>query len=160
MNYASGTKVTETRSRAELEKLLAKFGADEFGYVTRRDEALIGFMYRNIRVQMSVPLPDRDDAMFTSTATGRKRADAAVFADWQREVRRRWRSLCLVIKALLVGVSDGVLTFEQAFLSYIVMGDGLTIYQHVLPHIQTALTSGQMPSTLKQLEALPPEAAK
>jgi len=33
------------------------------------------------------------------------------------------------------------------------MGDGKTIYQHAMPHIQHALTTGQMPGNLKLLEA-------
>ena len=156
MSYASGTQVPEYRSRAEIERLLMRYGADEFGYVTRKAEALIGFVYNGIRIQMSVPLPDREDPKFASTPTGRTtRSDSRAFNEWQKEIRRRWRSLCLVIKALLVGVDDGVLRFEEAFLPYVVMGDGLTICQHVLPHMQKALESGRMPNTLRQLESLP-----
>lgn len=154
-NYASGTKVGEDRSRSEIEKMLQRFGADEFGYVARRDEAIIGFMYQGLRIQMSVPLPDRQDVHFTRTAVGKQRAESVALADWQKEVRRRWRALCLVVKALLVGVEDGVLDFQEAFMPYIVMGDGLTIYRHALPHIAKALVAGEMPSSLKQLEALP-----
>jgi len=161
MNYASNTQVSEGRSRAEIERLLAKFGADGFGYYAKGTDAKIAFEYREIHCQLSVPLPDRNDPKFTQTpSTGRRRTESQAFNDWQREVRRRWRSLCLVVKAMLVGVEDGVLTFEQAFMPYIVMGDGLTIYQHALPYLQNALTGGQMPATLKQLEARPLEATK
>jgi len=154
MRYASATSVSEDRSRMEIETLLMRYGADEFGYVTRAGEAVIGFVYRGIRVQMSVPLPDRDDAKFTATPTGRRtRSTTQAFNEWQKEVRRRWRSLCLVIKALLVGVDDGVLTFEQAFMPYIVWGNGLTTSEMLLPHVQNALESGRMPNSLKQLEA-------
>jgi len=161
MPYANKTQVSEDRSRAEIERQLRRFGADAFGYYSNGNEAKIAFEYRRIHCQMSVPLPDRNDPVFTHTPiSGKRRSQSQAMADWEREVRRRWRSLCLVVKALLVGVQDGVLSFEQAFMPYIVMADGATIYQHALPHIRHALSTGQMPGTLKQLEALPAEAAK
>jgi len=156
MNYATNTSVSEDRSRAEIERLLMKHGAEEFGYVTRPGEALVGFVFRQIRVQMRVPLPGRADPKFTRTpARGTKRTPSQAFGAWQKEVRRRWRSLCLVIKALLVGVDDGVLSLEEAFLPWIVWGNGLTSGQMILPKIHEAIESGNMPSTLKQLEVLP-----
>lgn len=155
-SYAANTGVTEDRSRAEIERMLMRYGADEFGYVTRRTEGVIAFMYRQIRVQMSVPIPDRGDRQFTTTpARGTERSEQQAFNEWQKEVRRRWRSLCLVIKALLVGVDDGVLSFEQAFMPYIVWGNGLTTSEMLLPHIQQALEGGEMPKNLKQLPVLP-----
>ena len=160
MSYANNTQVSEDRSRAEIEKQLQRFGADAFGYYSNGTAAKIAFEYKRIHCQISVPLPARDDPQFTQTPnTGRRRSETQACTDWQREVRRRWRSLCLVVKALLVGVEDGVLTFEQAFMPYIVMGDGFTIYQHVIPHIEHALATGEMPGTLKQLEALPAKGA-
>jgi len=160
MNYARGTQVSQDRSRAEIERLLMRYGADEFAYMTRRDEALIGFVYKGVRVQMSVPMPDRDDEQFRLTpGRGHERSDHAAFLEWEKEARRRWRSLCLVIKALLIGVEDGVLTFEQAFLPYIVWGNGLTTSDMLLPHVQHALESGTMPQSLKLLPSLA-EAAK
>lgn len=150
--YASDTKVSEDRSRAEIERMLMRYGADEFGYMSRKTEAMIQFVYRKITVRMRVPMPDRDDTQFTQTPnTERPRTDAQAFAAWQKEVRRRWRSLCLVIKALLVGVDDGVLEFEQAFMPYIVWGNDLTTSELLLPKMKEAIAAGAMP---KQLEVL------
>lgn len=151
--YATGTHVNVDRSRAEIERRLLRYGAEEFGYLNRRTEGIIGFLYQGIRVQMTVPMLTPE--AFATTTTGRSRTQATATKEYEADTRRRWRSLCLVIKALLVGIDDGVLTFEQAFMPYMVMGDGQTIYQHALPHIQKALAGGQMPSSLKQLEALP-----
>ncbi len=157
MSYATKTQVSEDRSRTEIERILMRYGADEFGYMNRRSEALIVFVYKSIKVQMTVPLPARDDPKFTTTPTGRPvRSETQRFNAWNMEVRRRWRSLCLVIKALLVGVDDGVLSFEQAFMPYMVLGDdGLTLYQKALPKLTRAIESGKMPNTLNQLEAIP-----
>ena len=155
MRYAANTSVAPERSRQEIESLRMKFGAEEFGYMTRRDRAAIGFVCRNLRFELTVPLPDRDDPAFCTTPGGRKkRSKDAAFREWEKEVRRRWRSLCLVIKALLVGVNDGVLEFERAFMPYIVFPNGHTLGDMALPGIQRAIESGQMPGSLKMLEAL------
>lgn len=147
MSYASGTSVTEDRSRAEIERLLMKFGSDEFGYITRQGEAIIGFRIKNIRCEMRVPLPCRDDEAFTLTANGKDRSSNAAYELWAKEVRRKWRSLCLVIKAKLVAVEDGVTTFEAEFLPYMICGDGNTITTKMLPMIEAA-QSGKGPLAL------------
>lgn len=154
--YASNTAVSEDRSRLEIEQMLMRYGADEFGYITRPTEAMIGFKYKGIRVQMSVPLPSSTDKRFHETPTGRPvRSDNKAIDAWQKEIRRRWRSLCLVIKAMLVGVDDGVLTFEQAFMPYMVLDDGQTVSYHFLPGIQKAMKSGSGLGSMKQLAMLP-----
>lgn len=150
--FASRTRVTQDRSRAEIEGLLMRYGADEFAYATKRSEALIGFTYRGLQVKMTIPLPERDDSQFTETPTGLTCSERQAVMHWERECRRRWRSFCLVIKALLVGVADGVLRFEEAFMPYIVWGNGLTTSQLLLPHVLKALEDGRMPGSLKQLE--------
>ena len=135
--------------------MVMKYGAEEFATVIRKNEALVGFQYKNIRVEMAVPLPDKNDKRFRLTPAGRsRRSETQAFTEWDKEVRRRWRSLCLVIKALLVGVDDGVLTFEQAFMPYIVIG-GQTIGQIFLPRIIKAIESGKEIRSVKQLMMLP-----
>lgn len=155
--YASTTLVSVERSRAEIERVLERFGADCFGYEKRRMEIIIRFTYRRVTVQMSMPVLPQDDQQFIYTPRDRKRSKAGALVEWQREVRRRWRSLCLVIKALVVGVEDGVLRFEEAFLPYIVWGSGLTTAEMLLPAVEKALEAGAgMPNNLKQLPAPAP----
>ena len=155
MRYAAHTRVSEDRSRIQIERMVLKYGAEEFGTLIKKNEALVGFKYKNIRVEMAVPLPDKNDKRFSMTPAGRnRRSQTQAFAEWDKEVRRRWRSLCLVIKALLVGVDDGVLTFEQAFMPYIVIG-GQTIGQVFLPQIVKAIESGKEMRNIKQLMMLP-----
>jgi hypothetical protein len=144
MSYASNTNVSEDRSRQEIERLLMKYGADEFGYLTRREQAMIGFVYRGLRFEMSIPLPNREDKQFCQTPTrGTRRTETAAMKEYQQEVRRRWRSLCLAVKAKLVAVEDGVMQFEAEFMPYLVLGDGRTMHEHMLPRIEAAIQSGQ-----------------
>ncbi len=154
MRYAKNTQVSEDRSRIQIERMVLKYGAEEFGTLVKKNEALVGFKYKNIRVEMAVPLPDKNDERFGLTPTGRsRRSSSQAFVEWDKEVRRRWRSLCLVIKALLVGVDDGVLTFEQAFMPYIVIG-GQTIGQYILPQLAKAIECSKEIPSMKQLMML------
>ena len=61
--------------------------------------------------------------------------------------------MCLVIKALLVGVEDEVLTFEQAFLPYILVG-GQTVSERMLPKLAELIESGKDLDTIKLLPAM------
>lgn len=143
MAYASKTTTTEDTSRAEIERLLLKYGADEFGYVTKRDAAVIGFLYRGMRFEMSIPLPDRDDVAFQFTPKTRKRRSATSANDaYIAERRRRWRCLCLGVKAKLVMIDDQVATFEAEFLPYLVTGNGQTVAERMKPLIEHAVQTG------------------
>lgn len=135
--------------------MLMKYGADEFGYVTGRQKATIAFVYQSMRIQMSIEIPDRDEPRFTETpARGTKRSQTQAFNEWQKEVRRRWRALCCVIKGLLVGIDDGVLKFAEAFMPWVVWPDGLTTSEHVLPKLAAAIESGNGITSLNQLPLL------
>lgn len=146
--YASGTSVSAERSRGEIESLLRRFGADGFGYWTQGEKAAIEFTHRGMRFRFGVTLPDRNDEAFTKTETGRARKADAALRLWEADIPRRWRSLCLVVKAMLVGVADGVLEFEQAFMPYVVLPDGKTVSHHMLPILDRAIASGKMPKLL------------
>lgn len=144
MPYAENTQVNESRSREEIERMLMRFGATEFGYMTKPGEALIGFVFRGLRVQFTVAQPQRDDPEFATTPTGRKRRDTtAAYKAWEQECRRRWRSLAAVVKAKLVAVDDGVATFETEFLPYMVTSDGRTVGQRLVPRLESAIQSGK-----------------
>ena len=151
--YARNTQVSVDRSRTEIEHQLDRFGASAFGYYKDRSSAMIQFRYRGAMVRISVPIPAKDDREFTVSPAGRKRTEAIALAAWQQEIRRRWRSLAAVVKAMLVGIEDGVLTFEQAFLPYFVWGDGRTTAEKMLGTIKKFLAAGgDMPKALPKLE--------
>ncbi|MEM6750860.1 MAG: hypothetical protein AAF612_10360 [Planctomycetota bacterium] len=144
MSYARGTTTTDDRTRSEIETMLLRYGADEFGYVTRRDAAVIGFLYRGLRFEMQVPLPDPDDPAFTRSPKQRSaRSKTAAQDAYLAERRRRWRALCLVIKAKLVAIDDHVATFEAEFLPYLVTATGQTVAQRMTPLLEHAVATGQ-----------------
>jgi hypothetical protein len=169
--YAEGTSVPMDRSRAEAEKTLIRYGATGFHYAwdrrevvltlrpqhtswcpavspppggrpctcgherkAQRDFVIVGFKMPTPggarRVQLEVPMPHELEV-------GTKaKADAAA--------RQRWRALCLVLKAKLEAVASGISTLEAEFLANVVLDNGMTIGQALLPRLSEAVSSGRL----------------
>lgn len=132
--YAENTSVPVDRSRAEIERNLIRFGASGFGYGWEGSQETVLFTYRSKQVRLTLPMPSPSGF----------RTEAAR----EKERRRRWRSLAMVIKALLVGVADDILSFEEAFLSYFVMPDGFTLGDRIIPRLEAAAHEGKLPTLL------------
>jgi hypothetical protein len=146
--YASGTDVSIIRSIGELDKLVTKHGATGFGYGRDDNSPKTRVMFRiadrMVRFEVEKPSPQE----FTRTPAGRSRAlsEAAKFAD--AEEKRRWRSLVLVVKALLVGVADGVISLSDAFLPYSVLPSGDTVGEWAGPQLDVAYATARMPELM------------
>lgn len=69
-------------------------------------------------------------------------------AAYDSEVRRRWRSLALAVKAKLEVVATGISTFESEFLAHIVLSNGATVGESVVGEIQAAYETGTTPPLL------------
>jgi uncharacterized protein (DUF2342 family) len=114
MAYARRTTVKPERTRGQIEALLKKAGAAHFGYTSGPGRAQIAFASADRRIKFVIPIPT-------------KGSKAAI----ESEERRRWRSLLLSIKGKLVGIEDGVETFEEAFLAHVVTESGMTVMEAV-----------------------------
>ncbi|XWN29905.1 MAG: hypothetical protein ROR55_20755 [Devosia sp.] len=142
--YARGTEVAVSKTRAELEDTITRFGARSFISGNDGRMAMIAFEARDRRVVFQLEMPDPDDKAFHTTPTGRPRKQGQSERAYDAECRRRWRALFIAIKAKLISVEEGVETFEQAFLAHVVMPDGQTLGQHVAPRLATAYETGTM----------------
>lgn len=125
--YAERTDVSAIRTRGDIEQLLRGAGATSFGYAWEDGREQLAFRLGGRQVRISVPMPDRNDPTICRTPTGKPRSANAAQEAFEAEVRRRWRSVLLVIKAKLVGIADGVTTLEREFLADMVTEDGRTV---------------------------------
>lgn len=132
--YAEATSVSVDRSRAEIEKLLQRFGADSFGYAWDRGQECVSFVYQGKQVRLTIPLPKRESY----------RSEDA----WAKERRRRLRVLVMALRALLVAVDDGLIGFEEAFLSWFVTPGGQTVSEQLVPRLEAAARRGELPLLL------------
>ncbi len=149
--YAANTSVSAARSRCAIEELLRKHGATDFGSGWVQGMTLHAFVMFDLhsrRVKFLLPMPDPKDFAVTGVKRKRHLAPKQREAACEKEERRRWRALCLVIKAKLEAVASGITHFEEEFLAHIVLPDGRTAGQFMLPQIAEAYTSRRMPPML------------
>ena len=150
--YAASTSVSVERTKSEIESTLSKYGASGFCSGWSGSKAMIGFVFNEKRVQFVLELPDKNSDEFTRHSRGWRTSDAA-FKAWEQGCRQRWRALALCIKAKLEAVEIGITTFEDEFLAHIVLPSGQTAGQWLLPQIEQAYESGEMPKMLLMLES-------
>ena len=150
--YAKDTTVDTSRSKAEIERTLTRYGADSFMYGVEPTRAMIGFVMHGKQIRLIVPLPDKADKVFWRTPKrlyDRTPVEAA--KAWEQACRQRWRALSLAVKAKLEMVESGIASFEEEFLSYTVLPDGQTAGDFMLPQVQEAYETGTMPEMLPVL---------
>lgn len=151
--YAADTSVSVEKTRAELETTLARFGADAFGYMTDNGRAAITFKAFGKFVRFVLPLPLPTEKRFThSTAhTWKPRTAEAARKEWEQACRSAWRALFLCVKAKLVAVDAKITTFEDEFMAHIVLSNGRTVSEEVMPAIAENYRTGKMPQFILAL---------
>lgn len=134
--YAEKTRTPVAASRTEIEKTLKRYGADGFSYGSDDQSAMDMVMFRikTRMIRIMVPHPRRKDC----------RSDS----EYEREERRRWRVLLLVVKAKLELVESGLSSIEDEFMSNILMADGQTMGQWARPQLEEMYKTGKMPKLL------------
>jgi hypothetical protein len=144
--YAETTQVSSDRSRAEIERILTRYGASAFAYGWEKGSSSVMFEMASRRIVLRLPLPD--EAEFTLTPTGKKRSAAQVKQTYEQAVRQRWRALALVIKAKLEAIEAGISTVEDEFLAHLALPGGGTVGEWLAPQLDTAYAQQKMPSLL------------
>lgn len=147
--YAENTTVSSGKSRAEIERTLARYGADGFMYGWVDDSAVIAFRMNARHIKFVLPMPDRDDDAFWFTPERQnQRSPSQAEAEYDKAVRQKWRALALAIKAKLEAVESGITEFEDEFMAHIVLPSGETVGNWMRPQIQVAYEQGEMPPLL------------
>lgn len=164
MSFAEGTSVSVEKSKLELERLLVKHGAKQYG--TAHDDAngfaLVHFKMseRLIRLQIPVPpLTDYPDPTKQSYYNKKKTprnwdrlgVDSRkqwVNSQWEQACRTRWRCMLLIVKAKLEHIALGLSSVESEFLADIALPDGRSVAELLKPQIAQAYLSGRMPPLL------------
>jgi hypothetical protein len=142
--FAEGTEVTAERSRAELETLLRKHGATEFGIYTSAERTVFQCRLKTVMLRQQVEYPKRGEVKYGRVGRGltpQQALERALEAEW----RRRWRALVLVVKAKLEIVASGGSTIEREFMADLLLANGQTMGQAMLPKVVEMYASGEMP---------------
>ena len=139
--------MSSEKSKAEIERLLTRYGATSFASGWQNDQAVIQFHMSERRIKFVLPLPSKTAKEFTYSKRGPRREDEA-YKQWEKATRQRWRALALVVKAKLEAVETHIASFEDEFMAHIVMPDGKTVAEHARPMIAEAYKSGKVKALL------------
>lgn len=153
MRYASNTSVSSDKSQAEIKSILQRYGASRYAYFEEDERSAVVFEFNQRRLRFDLPLPSRNaDKFLYNYREGKKIGNViAVHKQherWEQACRQRWRALALCIKAKLEAVESGITTFEEEFLSHIVMPDGRTIGQVIVPQVPQICDAGMLPKLI------------
>lgn len=147
--YASATSVATSTTRADIEKVLAKYGCDSFAFAQEPGRAALEFLHEGRRIRFILPLPDKRSKEYTHTpARGYLREPKDAEAAWEQGCRQKWRALYLAIKAKLESVESGIETFEEAFLAQLVLPSNDTFGKWATTEIERVYEDWEMPALL------------
>lgn len=140
----SDTTVSTQKSRADIDKLLTKWGVDGVQWTTLKGErSVVRFQIEHNGAPLMIRLAVDPPAMAPEEQP--EWADE----DWEpnpkkaaKEARRLHRMLFWYIKSLLEAVDAGILAVDQAFLSHIEGSKGKTVYEVVGEQLQAMVEGG------------------
>lgn len=135
--YASDTNVSVSNSKAEIERIIERYGATGFMSGWTAAQAMIAFTMNDRQIRFVLMMPDRAEKEFTHHSKGARAPEAAHKA-WEQACRQRWRALALVIKAKLEAVESGISVFDDEFMANIVLPGGKTVSEEIRPRIAYA----------------------
>lgn len=145
--FASETKVSVATSKAEIERIVERYGATGFMSAWSNDQAVIAFAMDDRQVRFKLQMPGKDERRFTQHSRGARTPEAAL-GEWEKACRQRWRALALVIKAKLEAVESGISVFEDEFMANVVMPNGRTVSDEIRPKIAAAYETGAVQALL------------
>lgn len=154
MKFAANTDVSVERSKAEIEGVVMRYGANGFISGWLGNEAMITFEMRDRRIRFILPLPERNAEEYTHrrvnqhATTTTPRSPEEAYKAWEQACRQKWRALALAVKAKLEAVESGISSFEEEFLAHIVLPTGLTIGQTIVPGLPQIVATGKLPPLL------------
>jgi hypothetical protein len=148
--FAASTTVSTDQTLREIKDVIRKYGGRNV-HVGESDHRLVfafehGDADDSRLVRFEQYLPTVEDYALDS----RRRALAPKQAQqaYEKAMRQRYRILLAVIRFRFEQFLAGIYTFDETFALEIVMPDGRTVAQHVVPQVAEAYTSGHTPKLL------------
>lgn len=111
IKFAANTKVPVAQTRGDISAIIGKYGG---ALLDMRDD-----------------IPGRTQVMFRSNH--RPPRHLRTVLNWPvndvQVQQRKWRALLRDIQAKFIAVDEGIETFDQAFLAWIIGADGKTMFE-------------------------------
>jgi hypothetical protein len=127
--FAEDTKVSTGQTQSEIKARLRTAGADQIAVFESADKSAVAFRLGGSMYRITVP-----------TDPKAKERD--------QDERRAWRLLGLLMKSKLEAIREGATTVEREFLADMLLYDGQTVSERIVPELRIAQQEGRMPSVL------------
>lgn len=134
--FAADTAVPSSKSKVELDLLLAKHGATQRGVFEEAERGVVIFAMQGRSIRLTVKLPKLAGL------------DPRALAKAEQETRAAWRRVLLITKAKLEIVLESGGSIETEFLANILLPDGRTVHDLLKPQLAESYQSGKMPPLL------------
>lgn len=154
--YAEGTDVDVSKTKADIERLLSKHGATGFAHAweggegDRGGRSILMFRLRGRMLRYEIERANAENYAVTGKGRLRHKSELAVKAA-EKENKRRWRALYLIIRAKLEIVEssdDPSITFDREFMADICLPNGRTVGDVLVPEIAKTYETGKAPKLL------------
>jgi hypothetical protein len=131
------TKVAVSKSQEQLRKLIMAHKGFAFAAVSERSNGFNNTINQEgFHAQVMIDgKPYAIRIMAAMKSPPRYSSDNQKVAFTEQEERRIWRVLYYHLKSVFEAADTGVMEFRELMLPYVVVGDGRTIAQHVLPRL-------------------------
>lgn len=149
--YAEGTTVSIEKSKMDIEREVKRYGGTRFlSSWTNKDgfnsavimfEMPVGNQLR--QVKFTIPMPTEEEIQDNLV---RRKTQKQVQTLVVKEEKRRWRVIFLVLKAMLEAASSGLFTFDEIFMAHLVLSDGKTVGNRMIPDLEHILKTANMPA--------------
>lgn len=151
--YAEDTDVPVARTKADIEQLLARYGADQYatGWDKETGEELVSCRLNGRHLRFSVRRPKL--SAFKLTEGGLKRNPSAQQAAADKHYRAQWRRLRLLLLAKFEAIAEEVTSFDAEMAPYVLLPNNTTVADHLAAQVDAVYRTGQMP---RGLPGLPP----
>lgn len=143
--FAEGTTVEVSKSRMEVEMLLTAHAAIQvvIGTDSQKRTGFVHFGKEGRQYKLFLP------PRAVKKPSGYMKAEKLQALEKQAE-REQWRAMLLLLKAKLEVVASELVTMEQEFMAYVVLPDGRTVGELLVPQLETAYTENVMPPLLPE----------
>ena len=133
-NYQN-TTIAPEKSQADITKILRKYSIYEVQHTNQKESFSVAFKVE--LPEISIPLMIRIDVPYSQK-------DDKYDKNGYKKQRILYRSLFYYVKALLNAWDNGLKTFTEIFMPHLVLPNGRTIEQTLLPQLQKAIAENKI----------------
>lgn len=143
MDYGKNTTVSVAKSRADIHKMLEDHQCDDIvhGGSNRLLQIVIQFTYELVPCRISLKPPSPQEERFHLHGNGYRLSATEAGKKYDKELRRVWRCLFLIVKARFVELDAGLFSAQQTLAPWLVMPNGRTVGELLEAGDQTLLDS-------------------